>query len=688
MRSSSYTHKSGNIMKPSLSYTLAMQFCVVASMLSTPSIAQISSDSNEDIEMETITVVGNTTNSIVSASDLDAYQANDLADVFRLTPSISVGGGASGIAQKIYIRGLEDTLVNVTVDGAPQTSTLFHHIGRVTIDPTLLERVQVQAGAGEATSGAGTIGGAIRFQTKDVNDLLAEDARFGGTVRINSFSNDGEQYNASLYGRLNDSWGVLAYYSDTDRDNTEDGNGVEMDGTAAEQMLGFIKISGEIGDSQRLSLSYEKREEEGEFTRWPNWSPLEAAPLYSGEGERETIIVNYQLQRGKLLNLETSFYQTESSFQRDLYTWNSDLTSIGFDIRNTSQFGNHSFTYGIDYRDDKAESGEIGTVQYKEEGGVMGIYAQGHTLVTNALLFSYGIRYDDYDFDQKLDNDGGEPLADVGDTDVSLNAGFEYSLTDEWKISLGYAEAARGLEITDGFTNWGTTVATTLEAETVVNIEVAVAYSIANFSGKASVFRSEIDDVIFDQSSGAVFYENIGAVETDGFEVDLVYRWQQLEFNLGYASLDAELDPAEGVFSADYGNIDLEGYEFKGLGNSRGDTWNFGVSAVIGEQWTMGWNVSHVEDLDNIKVMHRSVELGWIDDLQEIDKSGYTVNDVYLQWQPSDSVKLNLAVINLFDKAYRDHSSVGDYTSIPGWEVVSGYNEAGRDIRLSASYSF
>jgi len=64
----------------------------------------------------------------------------DLADLFRGVPSVSVGGGV-GVAQKIYVRGLEDSLLNVTIDGAPQRGTLFHHIGRVTIEPELLETV-------------------------------------------------------------------------------------------------------------------------------------------------------------------------------------------------------------------------------------------------------------------------------------------------------------------------------------------------------------------------------------------------------------------------------------------------------------------------------------------------------------------------------------------------------------------
>lgn len=69
-------------------------------------------------EIERITVVGATTNSEITPEELKNYQANDLEDIFRYTPSVTVGGSL-GIAQKIFVRGMEDSMVNVTVDGAP-----------------------------------------------------------------------------------------------------------------------------------------------------------------------------------------------------------------------------------------------------------------------------------------------------------------------------------------------------------------------------------------------------------------------------------------------------------------------------------------------------------------------------------------------------------------------------------------
>lgn len=415
---------------------LAISLAVAAS----PVLAETDEINEEDIE--TIVVVGQTTNSEVTAEELEKFQANDLSDIFRTIPSVSVGGSL-GIAQKIYIRGMEDTLLNVTVDGAPQTGTLFHHIGRVAIEPELLKEVEVQAGAGEATAGAGAIGGAIRFKTKDVDDLLEPGEKFGATIKAGYFSNDGYKTSATLYGALSDSWGILGSYIYVDNENMEDGSGKEIMGTSAEQSLAFIKLNGEISEGQNLTLSYENREEDGEYAQRPNWNPMEGVVLFPMDGERETIVANYTYAANEFLNVEATLYSTENSIVQDVYTrwgkYRGEMKSTGFDIRNTTELADHTLTYGIEYRKDKVSSGSLepdAAPGHKEEGTVSSVYFQDHWQLTADLLFSFGARYDDYDleqisFDNEISSDGFSP-----------NLGFNYTISDNWLLTLGYAEAS------------------------------------------------------------------------------------------------------------------------------------------------------------------------------------------------------------------------------------------------------
>jgi hemoglobin/transferrin/lactoferrin receptor protein len=640
-----------------------------------------------------IVVVGSTTNTVITPDALQKSQASDLADVFRQVPSVSVGGSL-GIAQKIYIRGLEDTLLNITVDGAQQTGTLFHHIGRVAIEPELLKEVEVQAGAGEATSGAGAIGGAIRFRTKDAGDLLRRDQRAGALVKLGHSTNDAKQGSVSAYGRLNDDWGVLGLYSYVDRDNMEDGDGNELYGTSAQQDLAFVKLSGDLTENQQLSVSIERRQEEGEFGARPNWPTLEGDTLFPMEGERQTIVLNHRLAAGNAIDLETTLYQTQSEIVQNRFDrwgrYGADIDTQGFDIRNTTRLGAHSLTYGVDYRNDQVTSQYLDdpsvwsvwawdpdTGLFAEEGSVTGVYLQDHWQLTPDLLLSFGARFDRYELDQETLND------DTDSDGISPNVGLSYNLTDTLKLTAGYAEALRGKEIGDAFTleaaPGATTIAADLDPERVENTEIGLEYTSTSLLARLSVYRSDINDVILDQQGRGVYYENVGQLESTGFEAMVRYQAGQFRFDAGFNNNTAELNGET-----------VEGYEHIGLANERGDTWNLGFAYTYSPALEMGWNVTHVRDLNNIDVLQRSVEIGWIDSTRTIDKPGYTVHDLYLQWVPlnDSSLTVNLAVQNATDELYRDHSSVGDYNHIAGWEGIAGLYEAGRDVRLSLSYQF
>lgn len=670
----------------------------VYGMSSTALLAQ-TEEADATRPLERIAVVGATTNLSVTAEDIEQLQANDLADVFRESPSVSVGGSV-GVAQKIYIRGLEDAYLNVTVDGAQQTSTLFHHIGRVTLDPDLLKQIDVQAGAGEATSGPGAIGGSIRFKTKDAKDLLRDGEHFGGRLKASHFSNEATRYSGSLYGKLSETWGVLGYYSTVDRDNFADGDGNEVYGTAADQDLLFVKASGDISDSQYLSLSVEQRDEEGEFSARPNWVVLEGALLYPSEAQRDTYVANYRFEHNAMVSLQATAYHTGSSFRGGRFDWLADIQTIGFDLRNTSEIGRHSIVYGADYRSDEVDSGPAaGAVQNTEESSVMGLYAQAHSYVTPDLLLSYGVRYDNYDFQQRilLDEYSGNPVTDeaaaLDDSEISLNAGLEYHLSDAWTLALGYAEAARGKEIGDGFTideylydgEDIPVVAADVVPETVANSEASIEYRLNNLNARFSVYQSTIYDILFSGYAGNSIYNNIGDLESSGVEFDLAYRWNAFDLYLGFSSADVELSPRDDLYSVNYPSIDINGYEFVGLGNSRGNTWLLGLDHTVTANLNVGFNVTRVNEI-NIDTLHQALENGWTDALYNLRKPGYTLVDIYAGWELNNDLSVNLAVTNLFDQAYIDHSSVGDYSEV--FPSVVGPQEAGRDVRLSVSYKF
>ncbi|MCF7512190.1 TonB-dependent receptor [Pseudoalteromonas sp. L23] len=702
--------------------TIASAVSLACFSLSFGVLAEQSDTENELKKVERITVVGATTNSEITPAVLANYQANDLEDIFRHTPSVTVGGSL-GIAQKIFVRGVEDSMVNVTVDGAPQTSTLFHHIGRVAIEPELLKSVEVQAGAGEATAGSGAVGGAIRFKTKSAADLLDENERFGGTAKVSYFTNDGHKESLSLYGKATDSIGILASYVTVSRKNTEDGDGNTLPGTAADQTLGFIKLNAKLTEFQDITVSYEQRKEDGEFGKQTNWAPLESDPLFASWGERETLVLNHNWFLNSLVNLETTVYQTKSSFKRELYTWDASIETIGFDIRNTSDIGTHSITYGIEHKNDKVHSQsyeDFGGI-FDEDGTVLGAYVQDHWQVFPDLRLSFGLRFDSYELDHqgieanwvKVDgvwvvetDAAGAPVTSTSEFSAkkqdgfSKNVGLLYNLADNLTLSLGYAEALRGRQIADAFTVGELTPNANLVPEEVENVELGIQYNDGAWMFEASVYSSTINGVVFDKFKGreGVFYENIGDLGSEGFELVGGYQADNFDVIVSFNHNNVELDnvifnwpdptDATSTNRIEVDNIDLAAYEYGGLGNAVGDSLNVDFNYHLNDQIKLGWNYKYVASLNNIEVFHRSIELGWVEKLETIDKPSYQLVDAYVSYEPFDSLRVDLSIQNLLDESYRSHGSVADYGHIPGYEGVVGIKEAGRDIRLTVAYQF
>lgn len=668
-----------------------------------PAVAQDSaSQPSNDDDGETIVVVGALTDVAIGREEIQQTQANDLNDLFRNVPSVAVGGSL-GIAQKIYVRGLEDSLLNVTIDGAPQRGTLFHHVGRVTIEPELLESVEVQAGAGEATSGFGAIGGAIRFRTVDPVALLKDGRDYGAIAKAGWFSNDGYKLSGTAYSRLFGDVGILGSFVHVDRDNFRDGDGNTLRGTGARQQLGFVKLGGELGGGHRLTLSYEHRDEEGEFGQRPNWPVRANDRLFPVEGVRQTAIANYGLATAAGIDIEATGYWTRSEFTQDRWDrwglYGAEIESYGFDARARIRRAGHDVTLGAEYREDSVSSQYLGDPamwqpswdpaigRFEETGSLMGLYIQDRWRVVEPLLLSFGARYDAYDvnlvtYRNGTDSDG-----------FSFNGGATLDIAPGLSLNAGYAEAFRGKEIGDAFTLEKhpdrLSLSPSLRPERVRNIEGGVKYDLDGISASAVYYKMKINDVILDQlgrtvarpEQDAVFYENVGDFKAEGFELRAGYRNGPFSIDGYYNHYDSRLN----------GNR-IEGYEQIALGNSVGDNW--AISAAYDPSRALGFRatVTTYQDLNDIEVLFREAELGFIDGTRFIDKPGYTVVDLFARFQPfgTDTVELQAAVYNLFDKQYRAHASVGDYAQLglPDYAIVQGLPEPGRNVRLTAAFRF
>lgn len=633
----------------------------------------------KDKEIEMIQVIGEATGGLdrlITLDQIETMQANNLGDLFKVDATISAGGPV-GLSQKIYVRNTGEDALNISIDGAEVSAGVFHHSGRVLIEPELLKQVEIEAGTGTATAGNGALGGAVRFTTKDPADLLTGSNNFGALVKSTYYSNgEGWKNTVSLYGQ--DSGGIfsgLVSLTQSDQNNLEDADGNLLTGTEAKRDLGYAKVVANISEEQYLSLSYEKLEEKGDIHMRPEWIGGARNPLYPIEGTRETVIFNYGFDstNNDLIDFSVNAYQTESEQYQDRsafgYTVLGGVETNGATIKNESKIGNQTLTFGLNYRDDSSWLEEISEV---EEGEVKAFFVQDVIELTEKLTVSAGLRFDDYDMNDWQDKD-------FSDNALSPNISANYKVSDSLHLSAGYAEAIRGVEIVDSYRLGYYFNSEDLEAEEAQSIELGLDYYGENFHIAFGAYKTTIDNVFghfyVRNSMGRweTWTTNLDdELETEGFYLTADYQYGNLTV---LASLHAADTEAGGQIATRY--------EYGSNATSIGDTFALTLDYAFNDNLNAGWTAEFVKGIHNIDITVDGEDIS-------TDKPGYGTHDLYVKWTglEQDRLSISLTVKNVFDKLYLSHASTEDFTGNPGYDMIRGHNEPGRDISLSASLRF
>ncbi len=622
-----------------------------------------------------------TTNS-VSLDDIEKMQPSNLYELFGRSPSVNIGGGTVQ-SQKIYIRNMEDTTMNVTVDGAQQSGNLFHHQGRISIDPELLKRAEVSSGmSGAALNGPGALSGAVRFETKSAFDLLEPGQQWGARAKVNYYTNaEGLRFSGSAFGMISDTFGILAAGSHTDRDDYENGDGETIDNSGYDRVSGLVKISGQLGDHHYLDLGYEGIQDEtvgflrlnfGDFSR--------AGTLKNYEIGRDTASLNYSYQPDSdRIDFKSTLYYTEHEVvyeEVEAATESligSGVNAFGIDLRNTSRFSRFSVTYGTDLRIDEGYivnrhlGGPGVQTGQDEETRVLGLYAQGELPVyRDRVTLSAGARFDHYDYEDHL----GQSFDSTG---LSPNIGIKVRPLDGLTLSAGYARAFRGVGMPEVMLigparGVGTDVAVInaqdIDPEEAENFELRADYQGRYIYANAAVFRQTIDDYIAPTTTASGFRDNIGDFENTGYEIMVGSRINGFHLAVGVADSNPELngEPTDSVL---------------GLATTTGRRWTAYVDYHHAPlDITTGWDIQHLEETESLQDRSFGAD-------GTFTKASYTVHNIFVRWEPgfADGLSLALNVNNLFDENYIDQY-------VNSYSFGYAFDSPGRELTFTLAYKF
>ena len=608
----------------------------------------------------------------VTSEDIERIGASTVGDIFRNNPDVSVSGGSQSAAQKVHVRGLDDSSLNVTIDGAQQGGGFFRHQGNLNIDPELLKAAGVKAGTGNALSGPGALGGSIRFVTKDAEDLLLPGQKVGAMLKTSLHSNDQTVLGGTaLYGRPIDEFSYLLYGVKSWSDDYEAGGGETIAQTGSEPFSGLAKVAVRPAPDHELKLALDYRENNGNRTSRPNFMVDPVDPTQEQEFERRTHTLNYAYTPvgNPYLNLHATAYDNDGTLTLMKTTGGgldkeAQWLSRGFDLRNRMDFKPFALTYGFDYSWDKSIGENSTGKKVSESASNRGLYFQGDYDVTKDWSLTAGGRYDMAEL---------EDIRGVShdNSHFSPNVGTRYRIIPAVTTFTSWSEAFRGPRPIPGTTLLNGSAVNAdkdVEGEVADTVEAGVEAKWEGWSANITGYRTKIRHAVTygGQKTTPFDRENGDSIRIKGFNAGVGYGQELWDAKLTYAHADMKYGdrPAQpGDFSRGGAYASPVGDRFILNLDYRVPSWDL----------AFGWTSTLALDMNDLPTGYPELP-------------GYDVHDASVTWQPNERYQVSLAVLNIFDERYMDQSTPSWFTgTTPGATTLY---EMGRDFRLTGTIKF
>ena len=675
------------------------RFSLLSMALAT-GFAHAENEAKESVTLDTVTVKGDRQGSkiktnIVTLRQKDESTSTDLRELLKEEPAIDFGGG-NGSSQFLTLRGMGQNSVDIKVDNAYSDSQMLYHQGRFIIDPALVKIVSVQKGAGSASAGIGATNGAIITKTVDAQDLLKGlDKNWG--VRLNSgyASNDGVSYGASVFGKAGNFDGLFSYSRNDEKDyepgkgytNSNGGKTVPFSGLDKRSYL--AKIGANFGD-HRLVLSHMNDQHRGirtvreEFTLTndPRLTLARQAPTY-----RETSLSNTNLawtanNLGFVEKLDANAYllknerysadDSKNGYAGNLPGPNTTVIETkGANFNLDSRIGEKTLIkYGVNYRHQEIKPQVFFSAALSNpKKSDAGIYAEAIHDIGDFTLTG-GLRYDHFDIKT---HDGKS----VSDGTVNPSFGVIWQPHEYWSFSASHNYASRSPRLYDALRQHGrrnaiTSIADGTKAERARNTEIGFNYNNGNFAANGSYFWQKIKDAVAGPQqrhdaagnpiAGVREIVNAGYIKNHGYELGASYRTGGLLAKVGVSHSKPR------IYDTHPKNLLSANPEFA---VQTGRTWTTSLSYRFqNPNLEIGWRGRYLQKASGSVLVR---------DKGEVKRKGYGVNDVFANWKPlgKDTLNVNFAVNNVFNKFYYPHSQRGE--TLPG---------IGRDVRLGVNYRF
>ena len=497
---------------------------------------------------------------VFELEDFEFYQFQNLRDLLRYEPGVSVRNNPRYGLQDVNIRGIEGNRILFLVDGIRLPERFEFgpfNLGRGDyVDFATLQAIEILRGPASTLYGSDALGGVVAYRSLEPQDLLGDDDNFAADV-ASTFQSESGGFDSVVRmatrldtteavfvvsrrdGREADTFADSRFVDSIDREGTtvfghfvenlsptselrllaEDFNRVTRRDEAEGNLgLNLTETEDILIDRTRVSLAYEYDDPES-----PSFLNFARVQLFYQDSTL-TELLDETRASGAAFPGQRVFRDTENEFIADSY---------GGDIQFRSDFTtgrvNHRLTYGLDISNtfnsrprDRTETNlatgestnvippDVFPVKDYPDGNTLrlGVYVQNEIEIGPVDIIA-GLRFDHYDLNLFPDEDftrNGAEASDLTASAFSPRIALLYEATPE--ISL-YGQYARGFraplysEINSGFTNltgsffkYETIPNADLEPETSDSFEVGVRGNFPQFDFRVTGFYNSYDNFI------------------------------------------------------------------------------------------------------------------------------------------------------------------------------------------------
>ena len=468
----------------------------------------------------------------------------------------NLGGGAP------FIRGLAGNQVLVVVDGIrlnDSTTRYGPNQSLNTIDPMIVERVEVIRGPSSVLYGSDALGGVILIWTRR-RAPGSQGGETGRGLEIDpSYSSVAEGYRGSMTaGAAGEQLGALVSGSFQDWGNLRAGGDEEQEHTGYHGGALFGSLDVALGEERSLRTTV-RGNKDIEVPR------TDKMTVGYGQTEPSHQLYHYKLQERRALAMTYSdgasgligdemqvrlWYRTYEEEREKIRTgaqtrvWERDeVGTLGLGVDWRSQLGDdHLLTYGIDLQNDEVDS--VGSRKDINTGVVtpgegefapdsrytsMGIFVQDEIFTFEPIDLTAGLRYSlfDFGFDDFPSQGTGSESGGFDALTASVQAARDVS--EGVRLTAGVAQGFRAPNLDDlardGTFGSGTELHNPdLEPERSLTAELAVEVVRPVWDFALSIFNSDIQDligrVLVDPTPGNLTFlrENVGRAQMFGAE--------------------------------------------------------------------------------------------------------------------------------------------------------------------------